>query len=92
MHGVTEAHHLAQKIWPMAETLEDPGHLLTTGVGAPFVVDNVQSRRLRPRLQLRRFSSYDRSWSAPNVQHHRQRLAHSSMPQPALDEAACAAG
>jgi hypothetical protein len=39
MHGVTEAHHFAQKIGPMTETLEDPGHLLTTGVGAPFVVD-----------------------------------------------------
>jgi hypothetical protein len=40
VHGVTEAHHLAQKIRPMTETLEDTGHLLTTGVGAPFVVDN----------------------------------------------------
>ena len=39
VHGVAEAHHLAQKIRPMAETLEDAGHLLTTGVGAPFVVD-----------------------------------------------------
>jgi hypothetical protein len=35
---VAEAHHLAQKIRPMAETLEDTGHLLTTGVCAPLVV------------------------------------------------------
>ena len=39
VHRVTEAHHLAQKIRPMTETLEDAGHLLTTGVGAPLVVD-----------------------------------------------------
>jgi hypothetical protein len=39
VHGVAEAHHFAQKIRPMTETLEDSGHLLTAGVGAPFVVD-----------------------------------------------------
>ena len=40
VHGVTEAHHLAQKIGPVTKTLEDSGHLLTTGMGAPFVVDD----------------------------------------------------
>jgi hypothetical protein len=39
VHGITEAHHLAQKIWAMTETLEDSWHLLATGMGAPFVVD-----------------------------------------------------
>jgi hypothetical protein len=35
---VAEAHHLAQEIRPMAETLEDTGHLLAAGVRAPLVV------------------------------------------------------
>jgi hypothetical protein len=39
MDRVAEAHHLAQEIWSMAETLEDTGHLLTAGVCAPLVVD-----------------------------------------------------
>jgi len=39
VHLVTEAHYLAQKIRPMAETLQYAGHLLTTGLGAPFVVN-----------------------------------------------------
>jgi hypothetical protein len=39
MDSVAEAHHLAQEIWSMAEALEDTGHLLTTGVCAPLVVD-----------------------------------------------------
>jgi hypothetical protein len=39
MDGVAEAHHLAQEIRPVAETLEDAGHLLTTRVRAPLVVD-----------------------------------------------------
>jgi hypothetical protein len=36
---VAEAHYIAQEIRPMAETLEDSGHLLTSGVCAPLVVD-----------------------------------------------------
>jgi hypothetical protein len=39
MDGVAEAHHLAQEIWPVAETLEDTGHLLPTRVRTPLVVD-----------------------------------------------------
>ena len=42
MHRVAESHQFAQEVGAMAETLEDPGHLLPTGFGAPFVVTGVQ--------------------------------------------------
>jgi hypothetical protein len=39
MDSVAEAHHLAQEVRSVAEALEDTGHLLTTGVCTPLVVD-----------------------------------------------------
>jgi hypothetical protein len=39
MDRVTELHHLAQEVGAMAETLQDAGHLLAAGFGAPFVVN-----------------------------------------------------
>jgi hypothetical protein len=38
VHGVTKAHHLAQKIRAMAKALENAGHLLAPRMGAPVVV------------------------------------------------------
>jgi hypothetical protein len=38
MDRVAEFHHVAQKIRPMAEALQNTRHLLTARLGAPFVV------------------------------------------------------
>jgi hypothetical protein len=39
VNGVAKAHDLAQKVWAMAKTLEDSGHLLAARMRAPFVID-----------------------------------------------------
>ena len=39
MDRIAEAHHIAQKIRPMAETLQDSGNPLTSRLRAPLVID-----------------------------------------------------
>jgi hypothetical protein len=39
MDGVAEPDHFAQEIGPMAEALENTGHLLAAGLLSPFVVN-----------------------------------------------------
>jgi hypothetical protein len=39
MDCVAEFHYLAQKVWAMAEALQNAGHLLAARFRAPFVVD-----------------------------------------------------
>ncbi len=39
MHHVAEPHHFAQKVGPVAEALQDAGHLLAAGLGTPFLID-----------------------------------------------------
>ena len=37
--GVAELHHVMQEVWPMAEALQNAGHLLASRFRAPLVVD-----------------------------------------------------
>ncbi len=39
MNRIAKAHHVPQKIGPMAETLQNPRHDLTPRLGAPLVID-----------------------------------------------------
>ena len=39
MHGIAEAHDVAQEVRAMAEAFQNTGHLLTARVRAPFVVN-----------------------------------------------------
>jgi hypothetical protein len=39
MHRIADLHHFAQKIGPVAETLQDTGHLLPARLAAPLIVD-----------------------------------------------------
>jgi hypothetical protein len=39
VHRIAETHHLAQKIGPMAEALQNARHLLAAGLAPPLVVD-----------------------------------------------------
>ena len=39
MHRVAKFHHIAQKIRPMTEALQNAGHFLASGFRAPLLVD-----------------------------------------------------
>jgi len=39
MHRVAKLHHVAQKVRPMAEALQNSRHFLTPGFRTPLVVD-----------------------------------------------------
>ena len=66
VHSIAELHHVPQEVRPMAETLQNPRHLLTPGIRAPLVVD---LRDLAGRVHV-----FNQSYLGVVLSHARERL------------------